>query len=320
MRYVVLGAGAVGGVVAGRLAEHGHDVALIARGQHLEAIRRQGLIVRGPVGTVTLELPAHADPGEAGITQSDVVLLAVKSQDTSRALAALAAAAPSEVPVLCLQNGVSNEREALRRFPNVYAVPVMLPAIHLQPGVVEASSAPTTGILDVGRYPMGVDRIAHRVAADFAASTFSSEARGDTMRFKYAKLLMNLANPVDALFGAREDTAEIVRRARREGTTCLAAAGIDVATRDEELARRGDHITIRPVDGEPRPGGSTWQSLARQAGDVEVDHLNGEIVLLGRLHGIPTPVNAALQHWANDAARQRRPPGTADLAQFLDSI
>jgi len=307
-------------VVGGRLAERGHDVALIARGAHLAAIRGDGLVVRSADRTVTLDLPAHAGPEEARITSSDVVLIAVKSQDTDRALDALAACAPLAVPIVCLQNGVDNERAAMRRFPHVYAVPVMLPSIHLEPGVVGASSTPTTGVLDVGRYPRGVDGTAERIAAALAESTFSAEPRADAMRFKYAKLVLNVANAVEALFGPREDTEELIARARREGRTCLDAAGVDVASREEDLARRADHLTIRLIDGVRRGGGSTWQSLARGAGTVEADHLNGEIVLLGRLHGVPTPVNAALQQWANTAARRRQPPGTADLDAFLASL
>jgi 2-dehydropantoate 2-reductase len=320
MRFVVLGAGAVGGVVGGRLAESGHDVTLIARGAHLEEIRRRGLVVRSPAGDRTLPLAAEADPEAARVGAGDVVLLAVKSQDTHGALQMLAAACPATVPVVCLQNGVANERAALRRFANVYAVPVMLPSFHLEPGVVAAKSAPTTGILDVGRYPRGIDDTARQVAAAFSGATFSAEARADVMRMKYSKLVMNLANAVQALFGEQEGAEVIIGRARREGRACLTAAGVDVASPEEDRARRGDHITVRPVDGEAGRGGSTWQSLARAAGSVEVDHLNGEIVLLGRLHGVATPVNAELQRWANDAARRLQPPGVADLDEFLARV
>ena len=96
------------------------------------------------------------------------MLLAVKGQDTRDALAALADG-PPDLAVACLQNGVDNERQVLRRTPNTYAVPVMLPATYLEPGVVDASSAPVTGILDVGRYPTGVDERAEAISAAFAA-------------------------------------------------------------------------------------------------------------------------------------------------------
>ena len=74
---------------------------------------------------------------------------------------------------------------------------------------------------------------------------------------------------------------------------------------------------MRRIDGERRGGGSTWQSLARGTGRVETDLLNGEIVLLGRLHGVPTPVNALLQDVANELARTGAPPASLTEADLL---
>lgn len=318
MRFVVVGAGAVGGVIGGRLAEHGHEVLLVARGEHGAAIASDGLLVRCPDGEVRVKPPVAASVAEVDLRDDDVVLMAVKSQDTRGVLDALAeAGAPSDLPVVCLQNGVDNERQALRRFERVYAVPVMLPATHLVPGVVDASSAPVTGILDVGRYPTRVDEVAEAVSAAFAASTFSSEPRGDVMRFKWSKLLMNLGNAIEAAVGTLGRDSELYQRARAEGEAVLAAAGIDFASLEEDLARRGDLLRMRPIDGERRGGGSSWQSLARGTGTIEADALNGEIVLLGRLHGVPTPVNALLQRVANELARDGAPPGSLTEADLL---
>lgn len=83
-----------------------------------------------------------------------------------------------------------------------------------------------------------------------------------------------------------------------------------MATPEEEQERRGDHITMRPVGGKERGGGSSWQSLARGTGNIETDFLNGEIVLLGRLHGVETPVNAGLQQLARRMAAAGAEPGS----------
>ena len=195
-----------------------------------------------------------------------MVILAVKSQDTGGALDALAAAAPDRVPVACAQNGVENERAALRLFGDVYGVHVMLPAAHLEPGLVQASSAPVTGMLDVGRFPSGSDETAHELAAAFNASTFDSRALADVMRWKYRKLIMNLGNAVEALIEAGPPQDEIADRAEEEGEACLRAAGIDFASREEDRVRRGDLLRLRPVGGRERGGGSSWQSLARGSG------------------------------------------------------
>ena len=310
MRFIVYGAGAVGGVVGGRLHEHGHDTVLIARGAHLDAIRKNGLRLDWPDGSTTLPVPAVGHPSELDLGDGDVILLAMKGQDTAGAVDALLPIAPESLPVVCLQNGVANERDVLRRFPIVYGVAVMLPATHLEPGVVQASSAPKTGLLDIGRWPSGCDGTAEAIAAALASSTFQSVPRPDIARWKYRKLLMNLGNACEAAIGEAARTSDVLRRARDEGVACLEAAGIDVASEEEDRERRGDHLRLRRVGGERRGGGSSWQSLARGTGTIEADYLNGEIVLLGRLHGVATPVNAMLQRLAGELARSGAPPGS----------
>ena len=308
-RFVVFGAGAVGGVVGARLAQADHEVALVARGQHRDAIAAHGLRIDDPDASATLDLPVTGDVAELGLGAGDVVLVAVKGQDTPAAIEALAHAG-ADLPIVCLQNGTANERQFLRVFEHVYAVPVMLPASHVEPGVVVASSAPTTGILDVGRYPAGVDDRCDDLAGAFRASTFESVVRPDVMRWKWRKLMMNLGNAVEAATGRAKGNGRILEAATTEAEAVLAAAGIDVATADEDRERRGDHLTIRPVAGEERGGGSSWQSLARGTGTIETDLLNGEIVLLGRLHDVPTPVNAGLQRVARELAARGAPPAS----------
>jgi 2-dehydropantoate 2-reductase len=315
MRFVIYGAGAVGGVIGARLHEHSHEVVLIARGDHLRALRRDGLRLESPDGESTFRIPVVADPREVDFRDGDVVILSVKSQQTASALWSLAAVTTG-VPVVCAQNGVENERLALRLFPDVYGVHVMVPAAHLEPGSVQASSAPVTGLLDVGRYPSGADETAHELVSAFNASSFDSRAVADIMRWKHRKLVMNLGNAVEALLPAGPERDEIARLATDEGEDCLRAAGVAFASREEDRARRGNLMRLQPIKGSARPGGSTWQSLARGAETVEVDYLNGEIVLLGRLHGFPTPVNAALQRLGNRWAAERKPPETLDPREF----
>jgi 2-dehydropantoate 2-reductase len=320
MRFVIVGAGAIGGVVGARLAQHGQDVVLVARGAHGVAIRERGLTLRTAAETVTLRLPVLASAVEVewrpgGVT-GDVVLLAVKGQDTAAALGQLAGCAPSDTPIVCLQNGVENERAALRLFPNVYAVPVLCPTGHLEPGVVEAYAFRTTGILDVGRYPTGSDDVARQISAAFASSGFVSQVRDDVMRWKWFKLIVNLANALEAVFGVGAVPDDLHRRSRQEGLDCLQAAGIDAASAQEDREHRGDLLELAPIGGGGRPGGSSWQSLVRGTGAIESDYLTGEIVLLGRLHGVPTPVNGLLQRLTRQAAGQHLQPGWLTPAEF----
>jgi 2-dehydropantoate 2-reductase len=314
MRFVVLGAGAIGGVIGARLHQSGREVVLVARGAQLDALRTRGLRILDPDGEATFAIEACADPAQVRITRDDVVILAVKSQQTAAALEALRAAAPPEAAVACAQNGVANEAMALRLFPNVYGIAVLCPAACLEAGMVRAYSAPTTGILDVGRYPAGSDDLSAALALALREAGFDAEARPDVMRWKHGKLLDNLGNAVEAICGPDARHGRLGRLAREEGVACLRAAGIAWAERDPT---RGERVRPREVAGRARPGGSTWQSLARGAGSVETDYLNGEVVLLGRRHGVPTPVNELLQRLASELARSRRPPGCVAEAELL---
>ncbi len=319
MRFVIFGAGAIGGVVGARLAQAGFDVALIARGPHLEAIRRHGLRLQTPVQVSVLKLVAAHDPAELGVgADDDVVLLATKSQDTLGALASLRQAAGSRIPIICLQNGVENERLALRVFDAVYGAVVMLPAAHLEAGTVLAYGSRLTGIIDVGRYPEGIDELCEVVTEALAASGFIAHSRTDIMRFKYAKLMLNLGNVVGALCGPGERSDELTERARCEGEAVLSAAGIEFdASEVTDLSGRWERIGVRSIGDRPRAGSSSWQSLARGTGAIETDYLNGEIVLLGRLHGIPTPVNAALGELAARQAHRGAGPGELAVGEVL---
>jgi 2-dehydropantoate 2-reductase len=191
MRFVILGAGAVGGTIGARLADTGHDVVLLARGEHARVMRSSGLRVAMPDRVITVQVPVVERPHDLDLTAGDVLILTTKTQDSAALLDALPT---RDVPVVCAQNGVANERIALRRFADVYGMVVMLPAVHLEPGRVDAQGSPFSGLLDLGRYPYGVDDRAAEVAEALSASGFVSEPVERIMRWKYAKLVRNVGN------------------------------------------------------------------------------------------------------------------------------
>jgi 2-dehydropantoate 2-reductase len=318
MRFVVFGAGAIGGLVGARLFQSGADVTLIARGAHGQALQ-SGLVLEAPGESVTLPIPAVTEAAAVSWTDDTVVLLGVKGQHTEDALRQLVTVAPAATPVVCMQNGVENERRVLRRFPNTYAICVMCPATQLRPGVIQAHSAPVSGLLDVGRYESGVDDMAQAIAGALDATTFQSVARPDIMRWKYRKLIMNLANAVEALCGPAGRGSAVAREAQREGEATLDAAGIAVASVEEDRTRRADHLQMRATASGEWSGGSSWQSLARGTGSIEAEFLNGEIVLLGALHEVPTPVNALLQRLALQVALNGGAPGTWSIDELSEA-
>jgi 2-dehydropantoate 2-reductase len=325
MRYIIYGAGAIGGGIGGRLFEAGHDVVLICRGEHLGAIRRDGLLLRSPEGEVRAPVPAVGHPREIEFMPDDVVVLTMKTQDTERALLDLEAAGGGGLPVVCCQNGVENERLAARRFSRVYAMLVAMPATFLTPGEVVVEGTPLTGVLHAGRYPHGSDDLCARFCADISASHMLAEPSADAMRLKYAKLLSNLGNGLQVVTGATWGSDEfraLMAELRREAVACYEAAGIEFASEAEYAERVGRHLRIGEVAGQKRGGSSTWQSLVRGHSTLEVDYLNGEIVLLGVLHNVPTPANSVVRGLATRMAAAGLQPGhysSADLRALIDA-
>jgi len=320
MRYIIYGAGAIGGTIGARLYMDGQDVLLIARGEHLARLQSEGMSYRNPEETRRMRIPAVGHPRDIEFTADDVVVLTMKTQHSYSALEDLAALAPPDTPIVCCQNGVANESMAARKFRNVYAMVVLLPATHLNPGEVLHHATGIGGFLDAGRYFSGTDATIEKICADFTAAGFSANADPRPMRWKYAKLLRNLGNSLQAICDAGADAESIMRLARNEALACYEAADIECASREETRQRYGSGMRQGEIPGAERGGGSSWQSLRRGTGDIEADYLNGEICLLGKLHGVPTPANEVLRYLGNKVARDKLPTGSFSVDDVLAQI
>ena len=301
VRVIIYGAGAVGSVIGGRLRQGGADVALVTRPAHAAAIAATGLTLRTAQGSEVVDVEAVTSIGQLRPTGDDVVVITAKTQDTPPMHAELFEWDPS-VSVVCGTNGVEHERLALRRFAHVYAMVIQLPAQFQKPGEVTVLCGPTNAILDVGRYPSGVDDTSQQLAALIDRSPgLLSEVDDDVMTKKYGKLLINLGNIADAACGMAGRGARVTAAAIEEGRRAYSAAGI----RWEQTPDRVEHYKERAASmqfdipvGDTFVGGSTWQSLMKGATTLETDYFNGEILMLGRLHGVPTPTNEFLQQYA----------------------
>jgi 2-dehydropantoate 2-reductase len=301
MRYVVHGAGAVGGAIGFLLARAGHRVLLVARGAHGDSIRRHGLTLRTPQLGATLEIECVAHPCAAAIGEGDVVIFAVKAQDAGEALAEV----DPTVPVVCAQNGVTTEPTAAARGGPVYGMMSWIAAQHLEPGVIEVYGGTPSGAFRIGRHPAGIDTLATTVATDLQGAGFDAEAVPDIQRWKHGKLLGNLGNALDAYCEAGPELRPIAARASFEGETVLRAAGLPFIPADElyrDMQSRVDHRGT--IDGRPRGGGSTWQSATRGL-PSEIEHLNGWICRLGAELGVPTPINDGLRRLPAEAQGPR---------------
>lgn len=336
MRFIVIGAGSVGGTIGGALAEAGHDSVLVARGAHLEALRSSGLTLVTPFRTLNPPVRSVGGPEGLGLTPDDVLILGVKSQDTLPLLVEWSAQPVSGggiagelLPLVCAQNGVANEYNALRYFEHVYGMCVWLPATLAAPGIVVAEAVPGFGILDLGRVGnlakatgFAVDATALAIAEGLSGAGFAAYATPDVLSWKYGKLLRNLSNAIQAACGRTSSPAavELTRLIVSEGREVYRAAGVSHIDLKAAYAERGDEFAVADVPGYPRGGGSTWQSLNRGLREVEADYLNGEVVALGRAYGVPCPVNERLRQIVNGMAESKAAPGSYSAEEILAQV
>jgi len=310
-RYVIVGAGAVGALLAAQLRQAGIDNVLVARGAQLDALRVGPLQVHRPHGIDQVRLDVVGGPAEVELRSGDVLIVATKSQDVETVLqdwswqpvagvAGVASSAASLLPVVLLQNGLAAEDAALRRFSRVISASIIVSASYLEAGHVTAPSWPLIGALQIGAYPSGPRSHPHDLevrdlAGDLETAKYIVRVRADVERWKASKLLGNLGNAVEVLSGTADAKAELRAFLTEEGRRVYVAAGIDSA----DSIKESDVNLLEELKlGRPTPLGPltfpSHQSFARGASS-EIDFLNGEIVLLGRRYGVPTPYNLAVQ-------------------------
>ena len=306
MRFLIYGAGGVGGTLAGGLVDGGHQVHLVARGAHGAALAASGLTVARPGETRTYSLDVAASAAEASLAGLDAVLLCVKSQDTAAALDDLERAGASGIPLVCAQNGVDNERLAAARGASVYGMMVWMPASHLEPGRVEIYATDPPAVLRVGPFPSGTDEFAEQLASALCDASFDAEATECIDAWKHAKLLLNLGNALDAFCQPVPREHPFRAALEAEALAVLTAAGREVLPRETVLAAT-QQMHMSPVGGEKRVGGSTWQSAVRGL-PHEVDHLNGAICRLAAELGMTATHNAALVQLAETRPAPRSVP------------
>jgi 2-dehydropantoate 2-reductase len=336
-RYVIVGAGAIGGTVGAVLTRAGIPTVLVARGRHAETLAAAGLTLRTPDGAFHTPVTAVSGAEHLRLTPDDVLVFTTKTQQLDVALQqwvdqpvhgpdGVLGTAGDLLPVLTALNGVAAEEKALRYFRRVFGVCVWLPAVHLEPGEVIVRSWPVVGQFHIGRWPASLStpadgQLLQRLAATWTAAGIRMRVVDDVAPWKYNKLLSNLANAAGALSTDGADLTQVVAALRAEGEHVLRDAGIEFVSFEISTAARADGPTPRPVPGRNTgPSNSTWQSLSRNTGNVETDFFNGEIARLAHRHGVAAPINAALARAARSAVRNG--PGVnrysaAQLAELL---
>jgi 2-dehydropantoate 2-reductase len=296
MHIAVVGAGAVGGFYAARLARSGERVSVIARGAHLRAIRERGLLVWSPLGDHVVRIEAESDPARVGPV--DLVILAIKTYSNPQMLPLLPELCGPDTTVLTLQNGVASAdaladavgAERVLAGTTYVATAIVAPGVILQTGVHR-------------RVILGeafgdrreVSARSARIAEALARADVQAEAVADG-RVPVWEKLVYLATfaaftgvsrqPAGAIWGD-----EIGREAFID-----VAAEVDAVARAEGVPIAADVIDrmVGYLDALPAETRSSLLIDLQQGKPTEVEALQGEVVRRGRALGVPTPGMTAL--------------------------
>ncbi|ELZ14899.1 2-dehydropantoate 2-reductase [Haloterrigena salina JCM 13891] len=308
MKFAVFGAGGVGGYLGARLADAGHEVHLIARGDHLEALRSDGLRLESVAGDATADLPATDDPADIG--PCDCVLFCVKSYDTRDAAGDLESLLGEETAVVSFQNGVDNERWLAEEIGDervVGGVAYIFSTIG-EPGVVEHTGGPARfvyGELD-GRRTERIEALDDALSeSEGVDAVLADDVRVELWRkfaFICAQAGMTAATrlPVGEIRDTDASWA-MYRRLLEEVCTVARAEGVDLPDGlvDEWLE------FARGLDPEMS---SSLQYDLTHGKPLELDALHGSVVRHAADCGVDAPMNEAvhaiLRPWA-DRNRKR---------------
>lgn len=310
MQIGIIGAGAVGLVLAASLHRAGHTVELVARGATLDAIRRDGVRMSGAWG----DHVAAVSASDSIAHRPELALLTTKAHDAETALRT-SADRLGGVPLLVVQNGLdglSIARRVLQDPPLVVGLAMFASSL-VAPGVARVTTPGATWL--------GSDDVAALAFVTGAIGTaFPIDVKRDLLHAQWSKLVFNQVNALPAITGlsvqqvaahrglARLLAAgmtESVRVARSHGARLVPMAGIPawvlgaLPLLPASLAALVPRTIARGMGDVPNPG-STLQSIRRGV-STEIDHLNGAVVRESR--GVPTPVNALLVELVHEVER-----------------
>jgi 2-dehydropantoate 2-reductase len=331
LRIVVYGAGSIGCYVGGRLLASGGNVSFIARERVMSELREHGLTLTSLDGAALHVLPAALSVSTHGnaLAEADLVLVTVKSAATEAAGREIAPLLKRSATVVSLQNGLHMARTLARCLPGFTVLPGMVQFNVIQRGR-GAFHQGSEGALEVERH-----RTLRPLVALFARAGLPLRLHRAMEPVQWAKLLLNLNNPINALSGlplkqqvGQRDYRRCLALAQAEALGLLSEARIPVArltplpptwlprlldVPDFLFARLG----ARMLEIDPLARSSMWEDLERGR-PTEVDYINGEIVQLAAALGRNAPVNTSLVSLVHDAERGGRRNWTGrELLQAL---
>lgn len=302
MRVAVIGAGAIGGTIAGLLARAGHEVQVVARGEQLDALASDGLRLTGGWGDFTVRV----DPVESLTISPDIAFLTTKAQDARGALRANAELLVG-IPVVVVQNGLEGISTARRAAPrsDIVGALALYAASYLSPG--------TISITTTGPTFLGGPVLPALYASKILGAVMPVELTDNFEGAQWTKLIVNHVNGLSAVTGLSVQEVIGDRQLRgimtdtmREAVRVARASDIEFAPLQglsdlllsallrvpASVGQLLPSLMKRRMGSRPNPG-STLQSI-RRGQPTEIDYLNGAVVTRGAALGVPTPVSAEL--------------------------
>lgn len=285
MKIAIFGAGAVGCYYGGLLALAGHEVVLIGRAAHVEAMRRQGLCLERK--GLTENIPVAASEAPASVAGAELVLCCVKSTDSLEAARAMAPHLATGARILSLQNGIDNAGILQSLLPQRVTAAVVYAAVGMAgPGHVVHRGG--------GELELAADALDEAGFSAFHKAGIPLRLSTDVAAALWTKLILNCAwNALSAInqmpYGKLWPVEGVQATMRSVVDECLAVAaaeGIQLADEIWPAIERIAHVM-------PDQTSSTAQDLARQR-PTEIDHLNGAILRCAARHAIKVPANQAL--------------------------
>jgi len=328
MRFVFFGAGAVGGVLGGHLARDKHAVLLICREEHARVITEQnGLRMKSATGDYFAPLRAEVMATARHFDDDTCVFFTPKSNDTASCVEDLAEHAPADVPLVCFQSGVDNERIISERFTNVYGGVCWMTCSFLHPGHV---SFRKFGRLVVGKYPKGASPFAKKLVKHLESAGFAASVSNSVMCDKWLKLVTNLQSAFSALVDERDhdslEFAQLRLGLLEEAKRVLAKDKVRARSCDGRDSTIDEMIDELKKPHAPRPASavrvrnSTWQNLYLKRGYVENKFFHDPIISLGHKHGVPVPHNEVSLEIVTQSCRDRTGPGKLRAEQIAKIV
>ena len=307
MKVAVMGAGSIGGYFGGMLARGGHEVTFIARGENLDAIRRNGLLMRTQKGDFTVSCGATDRPADVGA--ADLALLTTKTYHNAAAVPAMAPMIGPDTAVLCLQNGIDSYTSLMESFPDTVVLPgaAYIEAGRGGPGVVTQAG-------DIVRIATGSVRgsdPSHRVRAAEVCSAFRdadvpAEAEDDIAVTLWTKFLF-ITTMAGTTSLAREYLRELLPRPEWHKIIVGCMTEIEAAGRGSSVDLTPTIVadTLNYMESAKGAMSASMHADLLAGRPMELEALNGAVVRAGESAGVPTPINdviyAALKPYAAGA-------------------